>query len=372
MKENHIKRSSGGFSKNKSILFRVDGSYHLGIGHVMRCLALAQGFLSSDVKSIFAIKDYDQSVTEIIQRHGCTVEIIPRNSRLEQDASLTLDLAKKHGISIIVTDLSNTDVLVQLGEYERYLRKLKYTGVFLITIDDISEVAFPSDIVINPNYGAENMNYDFGGRTKFLLGPDYFIFRQEFIEAANVDKEVKKEASNMLVAIAGSDPRNIIGKVAKAFCRVEKAPILNLRIILGINYADSARQELEGVLADFKGNYELLQGSSKMSELMRWSDIAITGAGLTKYETAVTGTPSIIISQAAHHIKIMEQFEEQGTCLHLGLASTIDEEDIAEALAKLIGDYNLRVEMSKMGRRLVGGKGIERIISEISAEVSKR
>ena len=102
---------------------------------------------------------------------------------------------------------------------------------------------------------------------------------------------------------------------------------------------------------------------------MLWSDLAITGGGLTKYETAVTGTPSVIISQVAHQAELAKEFEREGTALHLGLGSKVGEEDIAQAVERLLRDDALRAEMSKRGKRLVDGKGIERIISEIPQEV---
>jgi len=97
--------------------------------------------------------------------------------------------------------------------------------------------------------------------------------------------------------------------------------------------------------------------------------LAITGGGLTKYETAVTGTPSIAISHFDEEAKRTEEFARGGSILHLGLISEIRQEDVAEATNRLLEDYALRAEMSKRGRNLVDGKGIERIISEIPQQI---
>ena len=102
---------------------------------------------------------------------------------------------------------------------------------------------------------------------------------------------------------------------------------------------------------------------------MLLSDLAITGGGLTKYETAVTGTPSIILSQVAHQVDLAEEFEKEGTALNLGLGTEVSQEDITEAVTRLSGDGALRAEMSRRGKRLVDGRGVERIISEIPQEV---
>ena len=54
----------------KLALFRVDGSHHLGTGHVMRCLAFAQGLGKLGVKSTFIVRDYEPRITELIQHYG--------------------------------------------------------------------------------------------------------------------------------------------------------------------------------------------------------------------------------------------------------------------------------------------------------------
>ena len=350
-------------------LFRADGSPHLGLGHIMRCLAFAQGLEKIGAKSIFVTRDYEQKVAEIIRRYKYGVEPIPKSCSFKEDLLLTSGLATRHKAKLVITDLCNSDTLANPGEYSEYLQGLKDKGKFLITIDDLNEIAFPSDIVINPNYGAENMNYESNESTKFLLGPAYFIFRREFIEAAKVDREIKKDVQNILVTMGGTDLLDLTLKVARALSKLGKTFNLNLRIVPGIDYKDAKKRELNETLKNYGGNYELIQGGDNLAELMLWSDLAITGGGLTKYETAVTGAPSILIPQVAHQAEVTKEFERGGTALNLGLGTGIDEADITDAIGRLLRDDTLRAEMSKRGKMLVNGKGIERIISEIPDEV---
>jgi len=358
----------------KLALFRADGSHRLGVGHIMRCLALAQGLEETGVRPVFVIRDYEPEITELIQQYGYDVETIAQDSSFPEDAFLTSEFASQHGVKLILTDLSNANALANLDEYGRYLETLKATGKFLITIDGLGEdsistkMPFPCDIVIIPYYGAENRNYKFYSSTKSLLGPAYFIFRKEFIEAAKASRVMKEDAQNILVTIGGSDPLNLTVKVARALDRLSVTS-LNLRIVIGPGFADSVRQELERTLKGFKGNYELIMESNNLADLMLWADLAITGGGLTKYETAVSGTPSIVISQDEHQLEPTKEFERCGTILHLGLGSKVDDVDIAKAVEKLLADDALRAEMSEKGWNLVDGKGIERVISEIPQEV---
>jgi UDP-2,4-diacetamido-2,4,6-trideoxy-beta-L-altropyranose hydrolase len=352
----------------KLALFRADGSRHLGVGHIMRCLALAQSLGKRGVGSVFVIRDYDQRITEIIRCHGYDVETIPHGSGFAEDASLTSRFAIRYKVNLIVTDLCHQDSLANLEEYSRYFQSLRAAHKFTITIDDLIKADSPSDIKIIPYYGAEKMDYQSDGSTKLLLGPAYFIFRREFIEAAKVSREIRKDARNILVTMGGSDLLNLTIKIAKAFKGLNKTS-LSLRIVVGPGFATLVRQELASILDGYSGDFELIMGSDNMADLMLWADLAIIAGGLTKYETAVTGTPSIIISQTAYEADKAKIFEKGGSALHLGHISEISEADIAKAIEKSLEDDILRTQMAKRGRNMVDGKGVERVISEIPQEV---
>ena len=353
----------------RSALFRVDGSQRIGLGHIMRCVAFSQGLEQRGVEATFVTRNYDNRVAEVVQSYGYGLEMIPQGCTLEEDCSLTLRFAEDNNAGIIVTDLCNIDVLANVDKYCRHLECLKSSGKFLITIDDLNQIPFPSEIVINPNYGAENTNYESNGSTRFLLGPAYFIFRREFIEAARANRQIKKDAQNILLAMGGSDSPNLTLKVARALTKMDVLAGLNLRIVLGIIYPDSVELELEEVLRNARANCEILQEIDNMAELMLWSDLTITGGGLTKYETAVTGTPSIIISQVEHQAELSERFRKEGTAIDLGLGGKVNEQDIVEAVNNLLDDYSARLEMSRKGREFIDGRGIEHVISEIPREV---
>lgn len=353
----------------RTALLRADGSKHLGLGHIMRGIALAQGFEEIGIKPIFVIRDYDSLVAQQVNKHGYTVETFPKDWGFTEDLALMRRLIGHYHPRMVVTDLCNVDTLRKLDDYLVYLKGLKHTGVFLVTIDDLNVIPFPSDIVINPNYGAEELLYGHSGSTRYLLGPKYFIFRDEFIQAAKVERKIRKEAHNILVTMGGSDQLELTKRVIQALTQLDAYPPLDLRVIIGIDDADIRKEKLLALLEDLRGSYKLLSRTDSMAELMLWADLAITGGGLTKYEAAVTGTPSIILSQVDHQHTLMVKFSKAGTAQYLGPGGEITKEGIAERVHSLLKDYSLRLEMSRRGKTLVDDRGVERILAAISEEV---
>jgi len=330
----------------------------------MRCLALAESLGERGIRSVFATRDYEPGVIELIRRHRGDFETIPHGSSFAEDASLTSGFASRYGASLIVTDLSNADSLANLDKYRRYFQSLKASNKFMIILDELIKADFPHGIQIIPYYSVENMNSESRGGTRLLLGPDYFIFRQEFVKAAGAGREIKKDARNILITMGGSDPSNLTLRIASVLAGLNRTS-LNLRIVIGMGYSESVKPELESILAGYRGNYELITGSDNMADLMLWADLAIIAGGLTKYETAVTGTPSIIISSSEREAAMCEEFGRGGSALHLGHISETSEADIAKAIEKLLEDDILRTQMAKRGKEMVDGKGVERVISEI-------
>ncbi|HCU80344.1 MAG TPA: UDP-2,4-diacetamido-2,4,6-trideoxy-beta-L-altropyranose hydrolase, partial [Chloroflexi bacterium] len=55
-----------------NILFRVDADPTIGLGHLQRCISLAQALESIDVESVFLSYDHLEAITRI-QRFGFEV-----------------------------------------------------------------------------------------------------------------------------------------------------------------------------------------------------------------------------------------------------------------------------------------------------------
>ena len=106
-----------------------------------------------------------------------------------------------------------------------------------------------------------------------------------------------------------------------------------------------------------------------MAEVISKSDIAIIGSGLTKYEAASLGLPSIVISNDAYHSSIMDDFVKYATVVHLGDIDTVNDSQIAEATINLMNDFEKRKNMSNAGKAMIDGDGVDRIFSKLIREI---
>lgn len=352
---------------NRVSLLRMDASLEIGMGHLMRCLALAYALSAQGVTPIFVYRDYNDYIDKMLRGNNFKGEKLPAGCSFDEELVLIAQIIKKYKASITVVDLCYNNTLKQVGEYACYLERFKHTGSKLMIIDDLNILPFRADVVLNPNYDAEKLPYKNKNKNKnkiiFLLGVKYFLFRPEFIEAADKQRIIRKQVSRVLITLGGSDVLKVTPKVMRALVQLSRAHPMELVIASGLHRRDNS---LFSLLSDFSGAYRICDGSGNMAELMLWCDLAITAGGLTKYETALTGTPSIIISQAKHQYDLTELFGREGTALHLGFGSQVSEDKIREAIEGLLFDYSRRLNMSLNGKRLVDGKGAQRVVEVLT------
>jgi spore coat polysaccharide biosynthesis predicted glycosyltransferase SpsG len=150
-----------------------------------------------------------------------------------------------------------------------------------------------------------------------------------------------------------------------AACEAVTPAPLEIHVVVGPYFSPALRQEIENLAAASRHRVSLIEAPEDLRAEMLWCDLAIATSGLTKYELAATGTPTVLLSHDAAHAKNNEAFAALGISLDLGEASRLSSSAISEAVSGLLQDSAGREEMSRRGRATVDGAGVERIIDVI-------
>lgn len=106
-----------------------------------------------------------------------------------------------------------------------------------------------------------------------------------------------------------------------------------------------------------------LLAPAKFYEMLAASQCAIVSAGVTLYEAAHLGVPVAIIPAAPHEQVTARKFTEAGYGIQINARGDVASQ-LRSALAKLAQPAFAR-EQSAAGRRLVDGKGLERVMREL-------
>lgn len=337
-----------------ALLIRADADADIGVGHVMRCLALAQAWQDQGGSVVFALAKAAPTIEEKLRAEHCAIKLVLEKIGSNKDAEGTAALGHKHAAQWIVLDGYRFD--------SDYQRAIKDAGFKLLCIDDLggSRVCF-ADLILNQNiHAAEAMYANRQSHSRCLLGPRFALLRREFRDASAREQNV--EARRVLVTMGGSDPGNATASVVEAICSIPQP--LEIRIVAG-----PANSSMESFTPTLFGAHhvQILRNPASMAQLMSWADLAVSAAGSTVWEMCRLGLPAILISIADNQVPGAAELGRKGTAVYLGPAEGLRSADIAAALMQLLHSPQRRAEMSRLGQDLADGRGAERMVTAMRA-----
>jgi len=341
-------------------LIRVDGSPNIGSGHLVRCLSIAEYLRSKNINSLFLTRS--QNIVKYILENGLKVKVLENKCSLDNELSIIQNLLSKNKRNLIVLDVNNYHTFKTIDDYCFYLKNLGEMSVFIVSFEDQKIHPPLSDVVVLPYAGAERLEVD-NENCLYLSGPKYFVLPQIFLKTKPA--VIRNKVNNLLVSMGGSDPYNITLKVLNA---LNKTVIdIRLNIVLG-GFSKITDGMIKHALNHYNGQFSIAKDCNNMAAVISESDMAIIGSGLTKYETASLGLPSIVISNDAYHSSIMDDFVKYDTAIHLGDIDHVNDSQIAEATISLTNDLEKRQSMSNAGKVMIDGVGVDRIFSMVIRE----
>jgi len=260
------------------IVFRADGNSRIGLGHVVRSLALAE-MLREDFECVFAIQAPEGPLQEQI-RQTCQ-EIIVLPSSIPEEECFTHELA---------THLCCNDIVVLDGYAFKthYQQFIKNKGCALVCIDDLHAWHFVADVVVSHVVGLKKEQFSVENYTQLYLGAAYALLRKEFLQEARFtsNKKKKVEVASVFICLGGADPENHTLQVLHQ-CTV-KAPHLTYFVVVGA--ANKHKQSLLDYATTTGLTVWLLENLDveQMLFYMKLADVAITSASSVAYEYLCT------------------------------------------------------------------------------------
>ena len=323
------------------IAFRTKGNHKQGMGDVIGSLAIADAFRAKGAEIMFIV-DNDKEALRCIEKHGYTVALV------QSEGEEVSNLISFRPDAIIVNQLNNPP---------QYLKNLKPHARLLATVDDAGEGAKVADLRFNPLYRAPDAFY----------GPEFAPLRKEF-KKVDEKPRVRKRVKNILVTLGGSDTYGFTPKVVSALKDVPKE--ISITVLLGPAFKHE--EELKKALRDADRAFMIARdvNARDMASLIAKADTVVCSGGNTLYEVARVGVPAIILCGEPFEEETAKRMEEKGFGVNLGFDRNIETKRISKAVNDIIADYKLRLRMSKKGKKLVDGKGAERI-AEIVMEKTK-
>lgn len=322
------------------IVFLAEFSPSVGLGHLSRCLALADALAAKGETCAFLVSP-KADASMIPPRHA--------RARVPAGASAAARALRRLGADAFVVDsyALNREWLAALR------REIPFVPAY--AIDDLGEKAsFPVHGFLSFGLGADIRRYPPAARPDSLVGPEFTPLRSAFRRRP----ARPAFAGRVLVVMGGSDPERQTERAVRVLRGVPEARTVD--VVLGPLFgSDTAvRRTIAG-----DRRFRLRRAPKNLPGLMARADVAVSAAGMAAAELACLGTPAILLALAANQDANGLAAARLGSALFLGSFRGFSDAALARAARRLLGDAALRRRMSAAGRAALDGRGAERLAS---------
>lgn len=344
-----------------AIYFRCDAGSEFGLGHMMRCVALAQQFRKNGCKNIVFLtrKTADDFLyNELLKKNDFDYTFLPQEAK-----GLNFDIyeyADSKKFNIVVFD--NYDVTgAQMLAFKR-----KYNN--LVAIDDLADRTMAADIVINQNINAGRMKYKLVGRTRLLLGTRYVMLRDAYLQSKQSRRKQKtKKTVCAFISFGGSKVFSKIEPILNAFKSFDQVLSHPVNVLFAM---PAETNEARMIVEKFSGcrniHLDIITDSYDLVEYQKEADFAVTAAGSSVFELAYLGVPQLAVIISGNQEVTGLEIEKRGIGICLGRWNALSQKRVIESIEEFIFNESMKRKMATAGSNYIDGNGTERIVKEIA------
>lgn len=352
-------------------MFRADAHANMGIGHVMRCLTLANILSDHGVQchffhkkshsKIFKLISDRHNVVELDYENGFTAQNEYQNwlgSSQEWDVNQCIKKSKINKYDFIVVDNYALD--------EKWEEDISTLSENVMVFDDLANRNHSCQLLVDS--GLFNSYEDYvdltKDRTKIFTGSDYVVLRPEFLKARSTIENsniIINPILKILVNFGGTDPDKLTLIALDALSHINPKLHVDVIITSSCDWLD----ELKACIKQSEYTYLHIDPQS-VSEVMLEADFAIASIGGGAWERCCLGLAGIGVVVAENQ-KGMAQTLENSNALIVA-----NKKNLGTTIIKTLnsGDISNTVKaMSHSAFSLCDGLGVYRVLAALSKKL---
>ena len=361
------------------IVFRTDAGIRMGIGHVMRCLTLADELATNGAESHFICRQHPGHLIDYISAKGHATHILPIQSETDKRLAHSTWLGSTQerdfqACAPIVNSLKPAWVVVDhYALDEEWENKILASSARIMVIDDLVDRAHRCHILLDQTFGrtAEVYRGLVPEKCTLLCGSRYALLRPEFrkIRFYSLTRRVPPKLNQILITLGGVDKTNATSEVLTALQDSQLHPNTKIVVVMGPNAPWRAKVEI--LAKTMQWSTSVCVGANNMAELMAESDLAIGAAGVTTWERCCLGLPTIMLVVAENQNDIAIAVEKSGAAKVIKSQSEITRQlpSLINSISKSIGSL---AQMSEAASNLVNGKGVFYVARRMESGASSK
>ena len=345
------------------VVFRVDSSHQIGIGHLMRCLTLATALREQGATCEFICRSHAHNSIDLIKQEHFRVYELPQG--IEPTAPDCLGVAPvidaTETLAIIKSFSGVPDWLIvdHYGIDRGWEQIVRPFVKRIFVIDDLANCPHECDVLLDQNYfevGANPYEKLVPSQCNLLLGSSYVILNSQYHQYAEKRNTFSKSVKNILVSFGSSDLQNLTGKILESVTSAALPPV-NLDVVVGL--LNPHKESIRNIVKQQK-NILLHENICCLANLVAKADLAIGAAGISTWERCYLGVPTLVISNIPNQVPHCLLLHQSGYIKYIH--KPLDDISLLTEIKNLIFNEELRRSMYDLCIQLIDGKGTKRVI----------
>jgi UDP-2,4-diacetamido-2,4,6-trideoxy-beta-L-altropyranose hydrolase len=346
------------------IALRVDASSRIGLGHLLRCLSLAQALKRCGAEPRFLLRTSDVDGDARVRAAGFTsiqlplpaVHAIGHLADGEADAQACIAALRDAPPAWVIVDHYGLD-----ASWHRALRDA--LGCRIAAIDDLADRPLDVDTLIDHNLvpaGSHPERYAAVLQrqpARWLCGPRHALLGPAYADLPTFT--VQPEVRSLGIFMGGTDPLGT-GATVLAACR--DAGFTGPVEIVATSASPALPALQTATAAD--GHATLSLDLPDLAAFYARHDLQIGAGGGGAWERCAVGVPSLTLCVADNQRAVIPALVAMGATAG---AEGITREAIAAALRPLLADAARRRQLSQTASTVVDGWGARRVALALCA-----
>lgn len=348
---------------------RCDAGPRRGVGHLVRCLALAEEFLArgADVTVFGTVERLDWATAELAARG---IPLLPG----PDSAAELVEAARRHDLDVLVLDSYELD--------PAGAGALRAAGVYTLAIIDGDSRGQVADLYLDQNFGAELAGPDAGAELpglgsgaelpgRLLAGSGYALLRDTVTSARPpvAPSATAVSRPRVLAFFGGTDAVGAAPVLTRVL--VATGHPMDLTVIVG-------RPEIEAEVEDVTpGRGQIIRPvppTTSLPALIAEADLVVSAAGTSTWELCCLGAPSALVCVVDNQRESYTRVVRHGLAAGLGELPELTAGGVAGRAARAAAARTLHGLLSSPQRRAtlaarawstVDGQGRARVVDAV-------
>lgn len=341
------------------VLVRADSGPRIGMGHVVRQLALARELAARGAEVVFVTRTVEPRVEAAGFRSLALDLPAPEPSRPWAAADQVADARATIALAGGAVD---TVIVDSYGLDRTWESEVRAIAGRIVAVDDLADRTREVDVVVDQNwYGAgSDARYDgvVPDGARRLVGPRHALLHHDYAAARRTSAPRAWPPRRVLVSFGGTDPGGETRAVVDALRASGRDLGLDLEVDVVVGTPAAVSEELRASVAALPGA-ELRVALPSLVPSLAAADLAFGASGTATWERMCLDVPAVVTTTAPHQSGVTRALAEAGFTTWAGLSGQVGADGYRDLVAALLADG------PRLAPPLVDGHGAARVAAEV-------